>query len=720
MTLSRRELLAGVGGAGLIYALEISCSPRQGDPKDEAASAAAEIDPIAAAVNVKMDYREWLVIGDDGTVSAHTGRVEIGQGLTTVLSNVISQALDLPPARVQLVMGDTDRCPDDGPTTGSSATRIVGWGFWLACRAIRQDLLQLGAEQLGVAPERAVYAEGEVYDRRRPSRRLAIAEIGRGQTRLARVDPFHAEPGTAYVDRGTPNVNGEAIVTGTQQYAGDIPFEGCLYGAFLTPEYHKRITKLRDIDLGAARRVPGVVTARTYKGKVAVVGESFESVQQGLAAAQAEWAVPERPQAFASEHEIRAGAKLAEVIEERGDPARAMRASHRVISETYVTQYASPAPIETHTAVATQQDGRFTVWSGTQNPFLARFKVARRFRQPEERIRVIAAPAGGGFGQKAGHTVATEAALLAQLAQRPVRCVYTRREQFQKRSSYKASVALDLKTGLDENGRIVAREIDIFQDRGAGTEHLYRVPNARTHLHQAKLPFKRGIMRGTSYTQTCYALESHMDVVAAAAGIDPLEFRRRYVEVQAFRPLIDACAEMLDYGHYQPPPGQGIGFGICNHGGHQLGVVGAEVAVDRSTGRIRVVRLAGTFDIGLVINRNTAGMGIRGAMLWGLGYALFEEVRLDGHRCYTESFADYRVPRFSDVPPIEIAFLDNYRPGSPRGCGEMPLPPTIAAISNAVANATNVRFYTLPMTPDRVLAALGRSPTPQPDRRKSL
>jgi CO/xanthine dehydrogenase Mo-binding subunit len=207
--------------------------------------------------------------------------------------------------------------------------------------------------------------------------------------------------------------------------------------------------------------------------------------------------------------------------------------------------------------------------------------------------------------------------------------------------------------------------------------------------------------------QSCYALESHTDMVAEAAGLDPVEFRKRNLAVASFGPLLDACAEMIGYARSELPEDHGIGFAICHHGGRQLGAVAAEVSVNRSTGVIRVERLAGAYDIGLVINLNTLTANTKGAMIWGLGYALFEEVAVDGHTSYVRSFEDYRVPRFSDVPPIELAFLDNEaRNHSPRGCGELPVPPTAAAICNAVYRAIGVRFHTLPMTPDRVLAAL--------------
>lgn len=221
------------------------------------------------------------------------------------------------------------------------------------------------------------------------------------------------------------------------------------------------------------------------------------------------------------------------------------------------------------------------------------------------------------------------------------------------------------------------------------------------------MPARHGTMRGTSFVQTCFAVESHTDAVAEALGLDPVDFRKKNLALDSFAPLLDACAEMTGYGEALDGRYRGIGFAICHHGGRQLGAAAAEVSVDPSTGVVRVERLAGAFDIGLVVNLNTLTANTRGAMIWGLGFALFEEVRLDGHRSYTRSLGDYRIPRFSDVPPIDIAFFSNeIRNGAPRGCGELPVIPTVGAIANAVARATGVRFHSLPLTPERVLAAL--------------
>jgi CO/xanthine dehydrogenase Mo-binding subunit len=207
--------------------------------------------------------------------------------------------------------------------------------------------------------------------------------------------------------------------------------------------------------------------------------------------------------------------------------------------------------------------------------------------------------------------------------------------------------------------------------------------------------------------QTCFATESHIDMLAHKLGIDPLEFRRKNVEFPAFVNLIDACAEMIGYGKNELEADEGIGLAMVLHGGAQLGAIAAKVAVNRNTGKITVKHLCGAFDIGTVINLNTVTVGLRGGMAWGISFALSEEIELDGHSTKTEYFGQYGIARFSDMPPIDISFHNNHQPGGPpRGCGEMPVIPTIGAITNAVYNAVGVRFYSTPITPEKVKKAL--------------
>ncbi len=705
MPLNRRTFLELLGGS-TAYAFTFSCSDGTGTVDET--PVAADVGVIANhAVRYFVDYTEWIFIHADGSVTAHTGRVDMGQGLKTVLSNLISQGLQLPPDTVELVLGDTSICPDDGPTEGSNATRIVGWGYWRACERIRDHLVERAAGILGVSPKKLVYRDGAIVAKKDPTVRLPIGELADGTVHLDTIDPSAwYSSSTPYVDRGTPSVNGEAIVTGTLVYTGDFDPGNCFYGAFASSQYHIQLTEIETADFAAAAAVPGVAKVERAGASAMAVGESFTSVQRALKALAPRWRIPERDRTLDVEGEIRRRAELRKTVEEAGDPEGKLGSSPVTISDTYITQYASQVPLETETAVAEVEGDRVTVWASTQAPFKARARVAKRLKIPEENVRIIAMPVGGAFGVKVDTPAPDEAALLARKSGRRVKHVYTREYQFNGRARYKEAVVADITSGVTKNGRLLARTIDLYQDEGFGSADTYDIPHVRTRLFSSPMPARHGTMRGTSFVQTCFAVESHTDVLAAALEIDPLEFRKKNLAVASFGPLLDAAAEMIGYERALDDD-HGIGFAICHHGGRQLGAVAAEVAVDRTSGVVRVERLAGAFDIGLVVNLNTLTANTKGAMLWGLGFALFEEVRVDGHQSDTRSLSDYRIPRFSDVPAMEIAFLSNEtKDGSPRGCGELPVIPTVGAIANAVTRAIGVRFHTLPLTPERVLAGL--------------
>ncbi|MCP4708813.1 MAG: molybdopterin-dependent oxidoreductase, partial [Planctomycetes bacterium] len=359
-------------------------------------------------------------------------------------------------------------------------------------------------------------------------------------------------------------------------------------------------------------------------------------------------------------------------------------------------------------AVATPMDadGRVTVWVSSQHPHWAKRVVAEYLKIPESDVHIIAMPGGGCFGGKINNPVSREAAKLAGMVKAPVKMIYSRKDQFQLGSHFKASVIIDITIGVSADGRIIARKLDSYQDQAEGALDTYVIPNALTRAYKANWPFIRSISRGTSYVQTCFAIESNMDMVAHRLGIDPFEFRRINVLFPAYLTLIDACAEMIGYGGTLNPD-EGIGMGIVKHGGAQLGVIAAKVFVDRITGKIKVKHICVAFDIGPVINRKTAIVGIRGGVAWGIGYALSEEVKLNGHRTETGYFSQYKIARFSDMPPIDIQFFDGHHTGNVRGCGEMPVVPTIGAIANAVYSAVGIRFYATPITPKRVKQALG-------------
>ncbi len=708
MSVSRRQFLKAMGGAGLVYAFRFA--PAASSQEKNYDTLPLDIGDVECVETIlDLDYTEWIAFGPDGKVTVFTGRTELGQGLKTVITAVVTQGLDILQGKLTVVQGDTELCPDDGPTTGSSATKYVCWGFWLACTRIREDLITRASRSLGIPLRDLEYSDGGVGLKGDRSQRKSAYELGDGKAVLMRIDPNTSRANDMpYVDLGILNVNGRKIVTGKLKYVGDLSVPGMLYAGWLTQPYHPDLTRLRTAELSAAWAVPDVKMVEVVRGTVAVVAERYNQVLKALDAVKAEWSVPERPEHLDLEEESRARARLYEVKEQEGNVEAGLASSDLVVSETYTTQYTTQAPMETDTALARMENGgtRATVWVSSQHPFMARTIISRYTHIPDSNIHVIAMPLGGGFGGKTSNPVTGEAAMLARITRMPVKLVYSRKDQFKLRGRVKAACVIDLKTGVSVNGRIIARKIDIIHDMGFGTTNTYTIPHVSTKLYHAEWPFGRAVSRGTSFVQTCFAVESHVDMIAAALGIDPLEFRRNNVQFQAFITLLDACAEMIGYHNALPSPNTGIGMAIVNHGGSQLGAVAAEVEVIRSTGKVNLKRICGAFDIGTVINRNTTTVGIRGAITWGIGYALHEEIKLDGHKIETVDLMDYHIPRFSDMPPVEIAFFDNYQPGSPRGCGEMPVIPTIGAIANAVYRAIGVRFYSTPITPQKIKKAL--------------
>lgn len=705
MSLNRREFLAAVGGASLVYAFRFP--GRKGGSTVIPGVETMDIEAICAADDKGLDYSEWIIFGKKDTVTAFTGRTELGQGLRTVVTALVSQGLYMSPDKLKVVMGDTDLCPDDGPTSGSSATPLVGWYFWLACRKIVNDIKVKGAKALGLTVDDVDYRNGSVESRVDKSRKVDIDELRSGKAVLMSIEPKAEEEGEEYKDIGLNNVLSEAIVTGQLQFGADIYPEGVVYGAIKASDYHYYLTSLESVDISNALQMEGIIDAgQIDKKTVVVIGESYSAVRNALKAVKTKWSRPKRKKKFLPEKEIRENSQLRTVMEQAGDVEAGLAQSDVVLSETYTTQPLNSCPIETDSAVSQYENGYATVWIGTQYPFGQREEIAAELRVQKSNVHVIGMQVGGGYGGKISFPVGIEASIMSRFCGLPVKYIYSREDQFAKRGRAKEMCVIDLTTGVDSRNRIIARKIDIHQDEGNGTNDLYDIANVLTRLYGSELPYKHATIRGTSYIQDVFALESHMDQVAHAINMDPMEFRMRNVSLNAFQELIPAAAEMIGYGSYEPPEDHAIGLAIVNHGARELGAFFVEAGLDRNTGHVKVKKVCAALDIGTVINHRTAVANIRGAIMWGIGFALKEEMKLDGYRMLTRNMADYKITRFSDTPKIEIRFLRAYPVNGPRGCGEMPVVAVAPAIANAFFNITGVRLYSTPFTPERVLKAL--------------
>jgi isoquinoline 1-oxidoreductase len=492
------------------------------------------------------------------------------------------------------------------------------------------------------------------------------------------------------------------------QYVGDLYPEDCVYGGLLPPDYHKFLTKLLRVNTRKAKKVPGVIKAKQVgSNMVAVYGDTFTAVQEGLKKVKARWKRPGRSTNYDIEKESRKTAKFAEYRENVGDPALELSRANFTLSETYFTHHMTHCPVETNSAVATVSDEETTVWVSSQYPFGQRRQVAKRLKIDEEKVHVVGMQVGGGYGGKIVEPSAQDTATLSKAIGKPVKYIYNREEMFTKRGRAKEPSFFDITSGLDSSGRYIARTIDIFNDVGYGSLHVYDIPHSRTRLYECDLPLRHAVIRGTSYIQTVFAVESHIDDLAHAIGVDPLDFRLINITYPAYEDLLQAAAEMIGYASRTLPDNTGIGMALVNHGSDELGAVFAEVTVNSFTGGVTVNKITGAFDVGTVMNRRTLTNGVRGAIMWGIGYGLLEELELDGHKMKTRSMWQYEVPRFRDVPDIEVKYFKVHpHYGGPRGAGEMPSCAVAPAIGNAIRQAVGVRLHRTPFTEERILAAL--------------
>jgi nicotinate dehydrogenase subunit B len=369
-------------------------------------------------------------------------------------------------------------------------------------------------------------------------------------------------------------------------------------------------------------------------------------------------------------------------------------------------------PMEPHTAVAAVENGKVTVWAGTQTPFSLKSQIAAALDLPADRVRVITPYVGGGFGGKSANQQAVEAARLAWAAGVPVRVIWSREEEFFYDTFDPASV-LKISSGLDAGNRIVFWDYTVVGAGSRGAAHFYDIPHHRTFVAGAARgsavalhPFNTGPWRAPGANANAFARESHIDVMASAAGMDPVAFRLHNLGDARMRRVLETAASAFGWTPTPGPSGRGWGV-ACGHDAGTYCVNMAEVKVDRATGRVEVVRLLAAQDMGVVVNPEGARQQMEGCLTMGLGYALTEEVHFRNGELADTNFDTYQMPRFSWLPKLETVILDS--PDLPaQGGGEPAIVQMGAVLANAVFDAVGARVRQLPMTPARVLESMPR------------
>jgi len=663
-----------------------------------------------SGTSLPQDISAWLHVNENGDVTVFTGKVEVGQNIRASLTQAVAEELRVTPGSVSLLMGDTDRVPFDMGTFGSRTTPTMNPQLRRAAAAAREVLIGLAADAWKVDPAKLTAASGSITD---PDshRRASYAELAHGRE-LAKVIPAE-EPLTPaakwkVMDQPLGKVTGREIVTGRHRYPSDIRLPEMLYGKVLRPPSFG--ASLSSFDASKAQQMPGVTVV--HDGDfVGVAAPNLRVAQDALAALSAEW--KSTPAQTSSDDLFEYLKNHAGTGEERnghvvGSVEKGLSDASLHLKQTYTVAYIAHAPLEPRAAVAEWKDGKLTVWTGTQRPFGVRGELAEAFRLPEDHVRVIMPDMGSGYGGKHTGEAAVEAARLAQAVQRPVKLVWTREEEF-TRAYFRPAGVIEVSAGLSSDGSITAWEFHNYNSGAAAIGTLYNIPNQRIQFHSVDSPLRQGSYRSLAATANHFARESFMDELAQLAKMDPLEFRLKNLTEERFRAALEAAAEKFGWGQMKSHPGRSTtedrtlrGQGIA--GGFDKGgyvATCAEVAVDSTTRQVRVVRVVTAFDCGAVVNPDGLRNQIEGANTMGIGGALFEAIQFANGRILNPRFAQYRVPRFSDAPAMEVVLIDRKAVPS-AGAGETPIVGIALAIGNAIFAATGKRLRALPMAPKGV------------------
>jgi len=661
------------------------------------------------------DFNAYLHIGADGRVTCLTGKVELGQGETTALAQCLADELDVAYDAVDMLMGDTELCPWDGGTGSSNCIQVFSLVLRRAAAEARAVLLEMAAERLQ-APVERLKVEAGVVAGPEPDQRITYAQLVQGkriERHLGSI-PLKSPAEFRLIGRAQPWKGAADIVTGRTKYTGDISVPGMLCARILRPPAHG--ATLKSVDTSAAEKAGARVVRAD--GLIAVLHERRDVADAASRLVKAQFdpppAGPDDRTIF--DHLIKT-APPATLVGQKGDPAEGEKLAAHIVEETYLNAYVAHAPIETHSAVAAFENGKFTIWASSQSPFQVKQLIAEALGVSQDNVRVITPMVGGGFGGKSltirtGALQAQEAARLARAAGQPVQVVWDRAEEFFY-TNFRPAAVVKIRSGLSAEGKIVSW---LYQVWGAGNRDaisVYDIPNQRTTsaggwteganppgMH----PFGVGPWRGPSANTNTFARESHLDALAAKAGVDPVEFRMNHLTDPRLRRVLETAARQFGWKPAKAPSGRGVGVACATYKNESRMASMAEVVVDKQTGHVQVKRVVCVMDLGLAANPEGCQRQLEGGIMMGLGYTLTEEIHFKGGEIRERDFDAYPIPRFSWAPKIEVSLIDN--PSTPpAGCGEPPVLTVGALIANAIFDAAGVRLFQLPMTPERVRAA---------------
>jgi nicotinate dehydrogenase subunit B len=646
---------------------------------------------------IPQEIGAWIHIDENGSVSVFTGKVELGQNIRTSLAQAVAEELHVPLSTVRFVMADTDLTPFDAGTFGSRTTPTMAPQLRRAAAAARETLIALAAEQWKVEPGsvRIVDARFVNHD---SSKSLTFAEVAKGQKLVKAIPPNVAvTPVSEWTIAGTsvPKVGGRDFVTGKHQYTSDMKREGMLFGRVVRPTGLN--ASLFSSDTKAAEAIPGVVVVRDGDF-IGVTAPDQQTAMRAEKTIAVHWKIPGQPGADELFGYLKTNASPSRGGRPVGSIAAGMAAADKKLSQTYTVAYIAHAPPEPRAAVAEWTDGKLTVWTGTQRPFGVRSELAEAFHIPEEKVRVIVPDTGSGYGGKHTGECAVEAARLARASNKPVKLVWTREEEFNW-AYFRPAGVIEVSTGVKNDGTVTAWEFHNYNSGGSGIQVKYDFQNQDIQFHNSKSPLRQGSYRGLAATANHFAREVHMDELAHLVQMDPVAFRLKNIKDARLKAVLEAAANTFGWGGKKA---EGRGYGIaCGFEKGSYIATAAEISKDAKTGQVKIERVVASFECGAIVNRLHLHNQVEGAVVQAIGGALFERIEFKNGQILNGKFSQYRLPRFSDMPSIEIVLLDRKDLPS-AGAGETPIVGLAPAVGNAIFDVTGERLRSLPLAPNGV------------------
>ena len=709
--------------------------------------------PPTAAANPLEGDEVLLAVWDDGSVTALHGHVDLGTGIRTALAQVVAEELDVELSCINMVLGNTASVPNQGATIASASLQIhaaplraaAAQAFaWLVARAAAMNVLP------------GDYAE-----------LLANQHI---ELLVDLTTPLKPTVEHRIIGTSTPRMDIPAKVTGALTFVHDMRVPGMLHGRVVRPPYsgadHGDFigNTLQSVDESSIAHVPGIRAVVVIRDFVGIVAEREEHAEQALRELRVTWKPwPGIPDQSDIAEAIRKNPSTQRRLIDEGNVDAAIAAADQKMSRNYVWPYQMHASIGPSCALADWQADRMTVWAGSQNPHVLRADLARLLAMQDVQVDVIRMDAAGCYGRNCADDVAGDAALLSRAVGAPVRVQLTR-EQESAWEPKGAAQLMQVNGGLNADGSVAAYDFQTsYPSNASPTLALlltrtiepvaqafemgdrtarppYDYANLRVAVNDMAPLVRASWLRGVSALPNSFAHESYIDELATAAGVDPIEFRLRYLQDPRAVELLKATADKAGWLVHTVPQtqadqgdilnGQGVGYARYNHSkwpgfGAAWAAWVADVEVNRRTGEVHVRRVVVGHDAGTLINPAGVQHQIHGNVVQTTSRALLEEVKFNPQSAdhpgtvANLEWGSYPILNFRDVPVIDIVTMP--RPGEPPlGAGESSSVPGTAAIANAIFDATGVRFRQPPFTPEVVLAGLAKHERPNSEYKNLL